>query len=79
VTASPPAPPSPDRTVVNHGQPAIPSPAAALNELRLTLPRAVAERLEDLERRLEKLETFSTGQSRPRAATDRPAPTGHTP
>ncbi len=33
-------------------------PALKANELRLTLPRAIVERLEKLERRLEKLESF---------------------
>jgi S1-C subfamily serine protease len=50
-----------------------PSPAPPLNELRLTLPRAVLERLEQLERRLEKLETFSTPSGHPGTAPHRPA------
>jgi hypothetical protein len=48
-------------------------PAPPLNELRLTLPRAVLERLELLERRLEKLETFSNPSVHPGAAPNRPA------
>jgi len=38
-----------------------PAPELRPNDLRLTLPRAVVERLEQLERRLEKLESPSTG------------------
>jgi S1-C subfamily serine protease len=37
-----------------------PSSTPPLTELRLTLPRAVVDRLEQLERRLEKLETFQS-------------------
>jgi len=41
------------------------------NELRLTLPRAVVERLEQLEHRLEKLEAFSARDAAPAAAQKR--------
>jgi len=44
-------------------------PAIQPNELQLTLPRAVAERLEQLERRLEKLES-STARTAGSAAND---------
>jgi S1-C subfamily serine protease len=52
---APVSPPSPTRA-----QAEVPAPQP--NELRLTLPRAIVDRLEQLERRLEKLESF------PRAA-----------
>ncbi len=52
----PSLPTDPDRT---KPATATPSPTASLAELRHTLPRAVVERFEKLERRLEKLETFS--------------------
>jgi hypothetical protein len=38
-----------------------PAPGLRPNDLRLTLPRAVVERLEQLERRLEKLESPAAG------------------
>jgi len=46
----------------------LPSPQP--NELRLTLPRAVVERLEKLERRLEKLESFPARATGPASALD---------
>ena len=48
-----------------------PSQAIQPNELQLTLPRAVAERLEQLERRLEKLESSRTRASGSAAADNR--------
>ncbi len=46
----------------------LPSPQP--NELRLTLPRAVVERLEKLEHRLEKLESFPARATGPASAHD---------
>ncbi len=46
----------------------LPSPQP--NELRLTLPRAVVEQLEKLERRLEKLESFPARATGPASALD---------
>jgi serine protease Do len=59
--ASPSA--NPDPRLPDRAAAAIPIATPQLNELRLTLPRAVVERLEQLERRLEKLERFSTPPS----------------
>jgi S1-C subfamily serine protease len=42
---------------------AAPSPALRPNDLRLTIPRAVMERLDQLERRLEKLESPQTAKA----------------
>ena len=69
----------PDPTTADRAQPARLSAQPPLNELRFTLPRAVVERLEQLERRLEKLETFSTPTSRPRATSDRQVGSERTP
>jgi S1-C subfamily serine protease len=63
----------PDPALPDRARPVSPPPVPPLNELRLTLPRAVLERLEQLERRLEKLETFSTPSSHPGAAPHHPA------
>jgi hypothetical protein len=46
----------------------LPSPQP--DDLRLTLPRAVVERLEKLERRLEKLESFAPRVTVPASASD---------
>jgi serine protease Do len=46
----------------------LPSPQP--NELRLTLPRAIVERIEKLERRLEKLESFPARTTGPASAHD---------
>jgi S1-C subfamily serine protease len=58
-----PRPADPDRTTPDptpdRAKPLTPPPTSSFNELRLTLPRAFIERIEQLERRLEKLETFS--------------------
>jgi S1-C subfamily serine protease len=53
------------------GRPSPPSPVIQPNELQLTLPRAVAERLEQLERRLEKLESSTARASGAAAANNR--------
>ena len=45
-------------------------PAPQPDDLRLTLPRAVVERLEKLERRLEKLESFAPRATGPASASD---------
>ncbi len=45
-------------------------PTPQPNELHLTLPRAVVERLEKLERRLEKLESFPTPATRQASGPD---------
>jgi len=48
------------------------------NELRLTLPRAIVERLDQLERRLEKLESFPARDPGPASAQSRQiSPTRH--
>ncbi len=52
-------PADPDRTTPDRAKPLAPNSTGSLNELRLTSPRGIAERIERLERRLEKLETFS--------------------
>ena len=46
-------------------------PHAQPHELRLTLPRAIVERLEKLERRLEKLESFPSRATEGAPAADR--------
>jgi hypothetical protein len=51
--------------------PQVQTEAIQANELRLTLPRAVAERLEQLERRLEKLEASTARASGSTAAGTR--------
>ena len=69
--ARPSQPTDPDRTTSDRNRPATPNPSASLTELRHTLPRAVVERFEKLERRLEKLETFSA----PAGSASRAGPT----
>ena len=52
-----PRPVDPDHGLSDRAKPLTPALSPSLNDLRLNLPRAFVERLEKLERRLEKLET----------------------
>jgi serine protease Do len=55
---------SPPINLENQTPSVVPLPPSQPNELRLTLPRAVVERIEKLERRLEKLESFPARATR---------------
>jgi len=63
------SPPPDNAPLVERSPP--PAPELRPNDLRLTLPRAVVERLEQLERRLEKLESPSPGVKALSAKHDR--------
>jgi serine protease Do len=65
----------PDLQVEAPTAPPTPQP----DELRLTLPRAVVDRLEKLERRLEKLEAFPTHTVSPTSPADHPMSAVRTP
>ncbi len=67
VAAQPSQPPDPDHTRTDLAKPPMSTSTVPLNDLRLTLPRAFVERIEQLERRLEKLETFSPPTAPPPA------------
>jgi hypothetical protein len=74
-----PNPASPDRPEPAVNPTSMLTPTPTINELRLTLPPAVVERLERLERRLEKLETFKSPASSTEPTSNRPRSTsrGH--
>jgi serine protease Do len=77
-----PHPADPDRPPTDRDRPQTSTSTGSFNDLRLTLPRAFVERIERLERRLEKLETFTppaTPVPSPGAAPRRPGDSVRTP
>jgi serine protease Do len=79
---------SPGSSVVAAGQPSKPElqvqgpaplPTPQPDDLRLTLPRAVVDRIEKLERRLEKLEAFPAHATSPASSADRQISDARTP